>query len=232
MKKVISAVITGSLLLALSACSSAPEVTTEEATTTTTESETTTMVTTTTEETTAEPTYSFAPEEYSRVYIDSAGPELPADLASDFDYGSNAIYEIWYDEANDTAWPCAPNYPAGEDIVITFKSKEDYFDFGSILRVDPNVDMNLAEFDPSTLAIASMQSTHNANTDEWTYSSNITDYLKYDDGTYTLTIPAEYVETGYNFQIKLTTEPFGFTGEGVARGSTVDIIIRCMEPLE
>lgn len=233
MKKILATVITGSMLLALTACASTPEATTEVTTTTTTttaESETTT--TTTTSETTTETTFDFPLEEYSRVNIDAVGGIAPSDLASDFDYGSNAIYEVWFDENAKIGYPCAPNYPAGEDIVIKFKSKEDYFDFGSIIKCDPEIDRVMADFDENTIYIAAIQSEHNANTDKWKYSSNIKDFLKYDNGTYTLTIPAEYVETSYSFYIRLSNEPYGFTGGDTEKGSMVDITVRCMEPMK
>ena len=45
-------------------------------------------------------------------------------------------------------------------------------------------------------------------------------------------IPAEYVETSYSFYIRLSNEPYGFTGGDTEKGSMVDITVRCMEPMK
>ena len=47
-------------------------------------------------------------------------------VATDFDFGSNVSLELWTDE-DGYSWPTYPNYPAGEDIVITFKCDEDLY---------------------------------------------------------------------------------------------------------
>ena len=117
-KTIITSVIVASLLL--TACSSGqPEETSASSDETTTAETTTEATTTTTEETDeSEPGITFTNDEY-------AGDFIILGVASDFDWGSNAILSTWHYSAEDVDYPAGPSYPAGEDIVISFTSDKD-----------------------------------------------------------------------------------------------------------
>ena len=189
----------------------------------------------------------YPPEGYAQVncsggsyYMDEFYPSDYGDLvATDFDFGSNVSLELWTDE-DGYSWPTYPNYPAGEDIVITFKCDED-LDWGTIMRYADGVDPTFAVFDENADLICIAQTTANHTSgievdgevveeESMTYECNISDYLTNNNGTYTLTIPAEYVVPGYIFSIHLSTEQTSgwyLSGEEPAKDEFVEFYVRC-----
>ncbi|MBR5181005.1 MAG: hypothetical protein IKW88_01980 [Clostridiales bacterium] len=110
-------------------------------------------------------------------------------FATDFDFGKASLVK------DNNGVRSYPNYPAGQDMVITFKSNRK-FEWGEIVRsalypqVDEHKDVYIA----------------NVEQNEKGSSSNILQFLTYKDGTYTLTIPAKYAEQDNIFSICLTTK--------------------------
>ena len=87
---------------AASSGTAASETTPEETTTTTTAAPTTTETT----------LPSFPIEQHAGIV---------GDWGTDFDFGSNAVFDSKYDETNKVTYPCYPNYAPGEDVTFTFK---------------------------------------------------------------------------------------------------------------
>ena len=110
-------------------------------------------------------------------------------FATDFNFGNAALVK----DSNGVR--SYPNYPEGQDMVITFNSNRK-FEWGEIVRsalypqVDEHEDVYIA----------------NVEQNEKGSSSNILKFLTYKDGTYTLTIPAKYAEQDNIFSICLTTK--------------------------
>ena len=193
----------------------------------------------------------YPPEAYAQVNCSggmySTDGFYPSDygnlVATDFDLGSNASLELWTDE-NGFEWPTYPNYTAGEDIVITFKCDEE-LDWGTIMRYPEGADPTFIMFDENAdlTYIASTSATHTSgieidgevvDEESMTYTCNISDYLTNNNGTYTLTIPAEYVVPGYIFSIHLSTEQTSgwYSGdEEPVKDEYVEFYVRCSEPV-
>ena len=184
-KMIAAALVVTSVLM--TACSTPAETTTaaSETTTaeTTTEATTTTTVATTTEETKP----SFTPEEHGGIV---------GDWATGFDFGSNAVFETGYDETNKVTYPCYPNYAPGETVTITFKSDKK-LELGCIVKCD---NKSTEGMDLSMIMI------YGQNPD--TKHEGITAIQKgckfsSKDGTYTVTIPGEYIESGHFYLINI-----------------------------
>ena len=178
MKNKVLAVLLASTVL-MSACNAA-----EETTAASTSEETTTeaTTTTTTEETTTETTYVFTNDDYASVVV-------YAGVASDFDWGSNAKLGVDSVEEFDSMTFMLPTYPAGEDIVITFKSDKDLG-----LEVFKGNREAAEEKNPFSMQL---EIYHSDNVEKITDGCTVTN----DNGSYSLTIPAKYVEDGYFYQI-------------------------------
>ena len=192
----------GAMVMALTACGAKTDETTVETPREAPPTEETTTETTT-EATTEESVVTFTPEEHAQLVMFTKD-NSDSDFATDFDFG-NASYEVFNFDGFD--WPGYPNYPVGEDIVITFKSDKD-LKWGSIIKYGPDVDLSIDIFreDADITYLAYDKAAHNANTDEWTYTTNINEFVTCSDGVYTLTIPAEYVESEYAYKITLATD--------------------------
>ncbi|MBP5260593.1 MAG: hypothetical protein J6Z43_00535, partial [Clostridiales bacterium] len=206
-KKVLAAVLASSLLM-MTACSTA-----EETTVTTTE-ETTVA---TTEETSEEPEETFSPGQY--LGYEPLGEVVSGDrelIAHDFDLGSNASLELWEDTENGISYPTAPNYPEGEDVVITFKSDVE-LNAVSVAKYNPdNVDPMLAEH---AAALAG-----SSDYPEFINLSNEAS-LTCEDDTYTFSIPGEFIEDGYTYQIGIGTREE--TDSNVSISWNIQMYIRC-----
>lgn len=180
MKKKIFVMISASVLL-FSACSS------NQATTTSTVTEVTTVATTTEATTT---TIAEKPEEYANVEfwrigeLDNLEAEVEA-FASEFNFEGAKLYK---DEKGEYVFP---NYPAGQDIVITFKSEKKYVT-ADIQRYPYPGDKE----SPEHIWICDYLSDDPETNDT-------SKYLTYKDDKYILIIPAKYVEKGNQFRIGL-----------------------------
>lgn len=227
MKRITAAFMAGAMVLGLTACG-AKETDPMDTFAENTIAETITEATTTEATTEESVVPTFMPEQHAQLHCwDKDRNE--ADFASDFDFGSNASYEFFNFDGVD--WPMYPNYPAGEDIVITFKSDKD-FKFGQILKFGSGVDLSIDIFreDADIIYIASDHASHEATTDEWTYTTNINEFVTCSDGVYTITIPADYVTPEYDFYIKLATvQTTGWysSEEDVDFGDGIEFYVRC-----
>lgn len=172
------AVLLASTVL-MTACNAA-----EETTVASTSEETTTeaTTTTTTEETTTETTYVFTNDDYASVVVFSG-------IATGFDWGSNAKLGIETEEEFDSMTFMLPTYPANEDIVITFKSDKE-LGFG-VFKGNREA---AEEKNPFSMQL---EIYHSDNVEKITDGCPVTN----DNGSYSLTIPAKYVEDGYFYQI-------------------------------
>ena len=211
MKRLMAAVLASSLLM-MTACSAAEEttvVTTEESTVETTEE--------TSEETTEEPEETFSPGQY--LGYEPLGEVVSGDrelIAHNFDLGSNASLELWEDTENGISYPIAPNYPEGEDVVITFKSDVE-LNAVSVAKYNPdNVDPMLAEH---AAALAG-----SSDYPEFINLSNEAS-LTCEDDTYTFSIPGEYIEDGYTYLIGLGTREENDSNVSVSWN--IQMYIRC-----
>lgn len=137
---------------------------------------------------------------YIRLF-NSNGTDEP--VATDFYFGNP---EVAFDEGGSAK---LLNYPAGQDIVITFKSDRK-FDWGEIVRSESDTSK------PHYIAQVKGK--------DKKYSSNIRQFLTNKDGVYTLTIPAKYVELGYVFSIRLSTKRWIDTNE---QGDEISFQVRC-----
>ena len=227
MKKMIAVILSGIMLLSVTACgkkeekeTTAPETTTEQTTTT---EETTTE--TTTEATTEPPTEpapaeTFLPEEYAYVNCYTEDHHHTP-FATDFDFG-NAKLEVATDE-NGVTYPEVPKYKPGEDIVITFKAGDRVFPWGEIMRYPSGTDYLTAYTSPETSGTLFLTYTI-ANSDD-TYDCNVPDFVKCENGVVTVTIPAEYAESDNTFYFKLSTER-NINPE--KDGDEVSFLVRCV----
>lgn len=227
MKKITAAVMAGAMVLGLTACG-AKETDPMDTFAENTIAETITEATTTEATTEESVAPTFTPEQHAQL-ICWEKDNNNADFAGDFDFGSNASFEILNFDGVD--WPAYPNYPAGEDIVITFKSDKD-LKWGKILKFGSGVDLSIDIFreDADIINIASDHASHEATTDEWTYTTNINEFVTCSDGVYTITIPAEYVTPEYDFYIKLATvQTTGWysSEEEVDFGDGIEFYVRC-----
>lgn len=219
----------GAMFMALTACGAKTDETTVETPREAPPTEETTTETTT-EATTEESVVTFTPEEHAQLFL--FGKDYrESDFATDFDFG-NASYETFNFDGVD--WPAYPNYPAGEDIVITFKSDMD-LKWGSIMKMGPDVTLpdDLFIEGADITYIACDHATHNANTDEWTYTTNINEYVTCSEGVYTITIPAEYVVSEYTYKICLATEQTSGwydADEEIDHGYSLEFNLRCYPP--
>ena len=200
--KIMATVLAGVMALGMTACGTKPTETTvtptsEVTTESTTEATPVETTEATTVETTAESTApEFAPEEYAFV-MKSDGVEV-----SDFTF-VDASYTTKEDGSL-----AFPTFTAGQNIVISFKCDKE-FKFGEITRTPEQMDS--PDFEVVYIA--------KTNKVDGVSSSTIADCLTYVDGTYTLTIPAEYAVAGNVFSIRLSTaswmdEPY--TGEEIS----------------
>lgn len=219
MKKTLFIVVLTSALI-LSACSTSTSPTTSE-TALTTEATTTTEVTTTTTEvtttTSAAPVLEDKPETYADVNCYNED-ETDADFASDFEFVNASLFK---DENNVFAYP---NYQAGENIVVKFKS-EKIFKFGSIHRYDSS-----KQYDDNYMANIVWKDGNIAGISErkiGNYTSNISKFLSYKDGIYTLTIPSKYAKVNNRFLIKLYTKYTRDEDMCLDWGDRMTFFIRC-----
>ena len=189
MKKRLAAVLTACFLL--TACSSGQNAATsatnnETAAVATTEATTTTTEATTT---TAETTLPDTPEVFADVAC-FTGDYKEALFATEFDFGTAVLYK---DTNGVRAYP---NYPAGQDIKLSFKCDKK-LKWGEITR-SPYFSKSQ---DSKEVSIAKIDYGDKG------YTTNISKFLKYKDGIYTLTIPAKYAVQDNEFRIVLATDP-------------------------
>ena len=229
MKKKLFIVILASTIL-LSACSSGQqaETTSSIEETTTTAVTTTEATTTTTEATTTTsqvPIVGDKPEDYADVNCFEGTRDTEKIIATDFDFVDASLDK---DENNVHFYP---NYPAGKNIVVRFKCDKE-FKVGSIFRFPSS-----KQYDEDYLVnnvknsfgnIAGFSSPNGKKT-----TSNISKFLSYKDGVYTLTIPAKYAKTDNQFYIQLyknvTNEPVDFDDElyNLIFGAGISFYLRC-----
>lgn len=200
--KIMTTILAGVMALGMTACGSKPTETTAtptepsvvESTTEATTSETTEA---TTVETTAESTApEYTPEEYAFV-MKSEGVD-----ASEFTF-VDASYTTKEDGSL-----AFPTFTAGQNIVISFKCDKE-FKFGEVTRAPEQMDS--PDFEVVYIA--------KTNKVDGVSSSTIAECLTYVDGTYTLTIPAEYAVAGNVFSIRLSTASWlddPYTGEEIS----------------
>ena len=200
MKRILAAVLASSLLM-MTACSEAKEteVTTEETTVSEETSEETSeeISEETSVETSAETQVTFTDGQH-------LGYELIGDvvyggvriIAHDFDAGSNATLEVWEDPDSGEKYPMSPNYPAGEDVVITFKSDVELNALTVAKYIPENVDPMLADH---ALALAG-----NSEYPEFISLSREAS-LTHEGDMYTFSIPGEFIEDGYEYKIGIGT---------------------------
>ena len=220
MKKTLFIVVLTSALF-LSACSTSTSPTTSE-TASTTEATTTTVVTTTTTEvtttTSANPVLEDKPETYADVNCyNEDDTDTDADFASDFEFVNASLFK---DENNVFAYP---NYQAGKNIVVKFKS-EKIFKFGSIHRYDSS-----KQYDDNYMASVVWKDGNIAqiSVGKKGYTSNISKFLSYKDGIYTLTIPSKYAKANNRFLIQLYTKYTVDEDMNVHVGDRMTFFIRC-----
>jgi len=190
--KMIAAVIAASMLM-IAACNASEE--TDESIIS--ESETTTLeetTTTTTEESEEVTEETFTPEQY--IGYKPVGEIVTGEevfIAHDFDLGSNVSLENRVDEESGFSWPEAPNYPAGEDIEISFSCEEE---------LDRCI---VAKYNPDELEIDESYVPMIAGNPDYPYVQNIADQCSFngENDRYTLVIPGEYVESGNMFYIMI-----------------------------
>ena len=150
-------------------------VTTEAATTSTAVEETNT-----TAETTAEPE---KPEDYADIYFMNKDGSNTA-FATDFEFVDAELYK----DVNGVLR--YPNFQAGKDIVINFKSDIDFKQGGIYYYSKTKPKRNI-------IAIPTASSKEN---------TNILKYLTCKDGDYTLKIPAKHVKPDNEYRIKLFSQ--------------------------
>ena len=206
MKKTVFVTVLSATLL-LTGCSSGKKTETSAATdSTTTAVETTTAattaVTTTTVETTAEPD---KPEDYADIVHFNIDKSETA-VATDFNFVDAELYK------DDNGVLKYPNYPAGKDIVIQFKSDKT-LKYGAITQF-PKGNSNKS----NKLAYADESTKDSKN--------GILKMLTCTDGVYTLTISAKYATNDCDFCIQLYTIYPLMKNEEV-RGYGIVFYVRC-----
>ncbi|MCR5060461.1 MAG: hypothetical protein K6A80_05440 [Saccharofermentans sp.] len=92
----------------------------------------------------------------------------------------------------------SPNYPAGEDVVITFKSDVELNALTVAKYIPENVDPMLADH---ALALAG-----NSEYSEFISLSREAS-LTHEGDMYTFSIPGEFIEDGYEYKIGIETHP-------------------------
>lgn len=204
MKKTAFVTILSATLL-FTSCSSGKTTATSaatEATTAATTEATTTEETTTVTETTAEPDM---PEDYANVsYINMDKSDTP--IATDFDFVDSEFYK------DDNGVLKYPNYQAGKDIVIKFKSDK-ALKYGEITRHSP-----INNYLPIRVAYADKSTKDSKN--------SILKILKCTEGEYTLKIPAKYAINDSEICIRLfTTYPAIKNGNVLGYG--MNLFVRC-----
>ena len=187
----------GAMVFGVTACGQpTPTTVTTEPTTTVTETETTPSESETTSvETTTETTVpTLSPDAYG------AG----LDKARDFNWNNATLGVVTSDE---NVYPDAPTYPAGQNIVFSFKSNEAYT-LTSVVKVKEDV-LN-GDYGIDVIAIAPAIEGVDGNKIDYC-SVNVT------DGAYEITLNADVVEAGWCYVFAFTTET----------GSYSYIIVRC-----
>lgn len=190
--KIMATVLAGVMALGMTACGTKPTETTvaptsEVTTESTTEATPVETTEATTVETTAEtsaPAQQFSPEQCLGL--------TPEAGFTDIDLGGATIETKDY---NGVEAPLAPNYVAGQDIVITFKSDADL----TITRAfkyapDVNIQDGILQWE--------MMDGRDITIDMAKIVSDVT--LTQTDGVYTLTIPAGVVTSDYMFYVEFS----------------------------
>ncbi len=186
MKKTLFIVVLASALL-LSACNSVQN------TDSTTLSGATTSATTTEEATTEKPMLEGKPEEYADVtFLNNNGDKTNA-FASEFSFVDATYFK------NDDGVYYFPNFTAGKDIVITFKSDEE-FTLGEIWR--ESFPVGRESVNVINILGISLDDEFNMVT------KSFKEYVTCSEGIYSIKIPANYVEQDNIFHIDLMTKEF------------------------
>lgn len=230
MKKTAFVTILSATLL-LTSCSSGQTPATSAATETTTIAATTEA---TTKETTAEKTTTTAKpeaeaktEDYAELEFNYVN-ETQDVCATDFEFVNAELYK----DANGVL--LHPNYPSGKNIVVRFKS-EKQFKFGSIkqfpsakLHDDTYMEHVIRYYD-GKIAKIEMREIYKPGKPG---KSNISKYLSYKDGFYTLTIPSKYAKTNNGFYIFLSTNCVMDEDGNIDFGNHLTFYVRCdKEPI-
>lgn len=179
----------GAMVFGVTACGQPkPTTVTTEPTTTVTETETTPSESETTpSETTVETTKEspFTPEQALGLTPDAGLTEINLGDAT-----------LKTQEFDGVEVPMAPNYTAGKDIVITFKSDAE-MTITRAFKYSPDIGISINEAIP----MWEVSDGKDITFDMSKIVSNVT--LTNADGVYTLTIPAECVTSNYFFYIEL-----------------------------
>ena len=202
-------ILTATLLL--TSCSSGQTPATSaatEATTAATTEATTTEETTTVTETTAEPD---KPVDFTEIYFFNKDKSETAN-ATDFEFVDAELYK----DVNGVYR--YPNYQAGKDMVIKFKSDR-VLKYGGITRYS-----NYKNYKSEMLVYADKSMKDSKN--------DLLKWLTNNDGVYTLKIPAKYAKPDSDFSIQLYTmyplrdDSDNFVGDGMT------FYIRCEKVTE
>ena len=181
--KIIATILAGIMALGMTACGSKPTETTATPTEPSTVESTTEATTSeTTEETTK--ANAFTPEQ-------ALG--LPPNTGiTEINIGNATIETQNFDGVE---CPMAPNYVAGQDIVITFKSDAD-LKITRAFKYSPDIGISI------DIAIIKWETTDGRDItfDMSKIIDNCT--LTNADGVYTFTIPAEFVNSNYYFYVE------------------------------
>ena len=181
--KIMATILAGVMALGMTACGSKPtETTTAPTEPSTVESTTEATTSETTEETTK--ANAFTPEQ-------ALG--LPPNTGiTEINIGDATIETQDFDGVE---WPMAPNFVAGQDIVITFKSDAD-LKLTRAFKYSPDIGISI------DIAIIKWETTDGRDItfDMSKIIDNCT--LTNADGVYTFTIPAEFVTSNYYFYVE------------------------------
>ena len=193
-KTIIATILTGAMVLGMTACGTNPtettatptEPTTVESTTEATTSETTAETTETTQETTKETTkaIAFTPEQALGLNPDTGITEI--------NIGDATIETQNFDGVE---YPMAPNYVEGQDIVITFKCDAD-LKLTRAFKYSPDIGFPIDE----AILMWEITDGRDITFDMSKIIDNCT--LTNADGVYTFTIPAEFVNSNYYFYVE------------------------------
>ena len=185
--KIMATILAGVMALGMTACGSKPtettvtstEPSTVESTTEATTSETTVETTEATTEANA-----FTPEQALGL--------PPNTRITEINIGDATIETQNFDGVE---YPMAPNFVAGQDIVITFKSDAD-LKLTRAFKYSPDIGISISD------AILMWDTTDGRDItfDMSKIIDNCT--LTNADGIYTLTIPAEFVTSNYYFYVE------------------------------
>ena len=184
--KIMATILAGVMALGMTACGSKPT----ETTTAPTEPST---VESTTEATTSETTVETTETTEANAFTPEQALGLPPNTGiTEINIGDATIETQDFDGVE---WPMSPNFAAGQDIVITFKSDAD-LKLTRAFKYSPDIGLPISD------AILMWDTTDGRDItfDMSKIIDNCT--LTNADGVYTFTIPAEFVTSNYYFYVE------------------------------